>query len=122
MTVEDALDELLSEIGPWTGLIDLETIIHLLEALLEVPLYGQTVENVIRDLLDVDLSVAEDCLHLAVSTPDLEPPELLPVMVFIYGGGYKAGTQMKMGYERLGDVNDVVLVAVNYRVGPLGDG
>ena len=42
-------------------------------------------------------------------------------MVFIYGGGFKAGTQEKMGYERLGDVNDVVLVAVNYRVGPLGE-
>jgi hypothetical protein len=42
--------------------------------------------------------------------------DLLPVMVFVYGGGYKAGTQMKMGYERLGDVNDVVLVAVNYRL------
>ncbi len=41
-------------------------------------------------------------------------------MVFVYGGGFKAGTQMKMGYERLGDVNDVVLVALNYRVGPLG--
>lgn len=27
---------------------------------------------------------------------------------------------MKMGYERLGDVNDFVLVALNYRVGPLG--
>ena len=121
MKVQDALEELLSDLGPWTGLIDLKTIVHLLEALLEVPLYDQTVENVLRDLLDVDLAVDEDCLHLAVSTPHLEPTEPLPVMVFIYGGGYKAGTQMKMGYERLGDVNDVVLVAVNYRLGPLGN-
>ena len=51
----------------------------------------------------------------------MNPPEPLPVMVFIYGGGFKAGTQEKMGFERLGDVNDVVLVAVNYRVGPLGE-
>ena len=71
-------------------------------------------------MLDVDLAVSEDCLHLAVSTPDLKPAEPLPVMVFVYGGGFKAGTQLKMGYERLGDVNDVVLVALNYRVGPLG--
>ena len=27
---------------------------------------------------------------------------------------------MKMNYDRLGDVNDVVLVAINYRVGSLG--
>ena len=59
-------------------------------------------------------------MDLAVSTPNLNPEKPLPVMVFIYGGGYKAGTQLKMGYERLGDVNDVVLVALNYRVGPLG--
>lgn len=41
-------------------------------------------------------------------------------MYFIYGGGFSAGTQLRMGYERLGDVNDVVLVAINYRLGPLG--
>jgi len=121
MEVEGALRELLNDlIGSWSGLIDLETIIRLIEALLEVPLYGETVEDAIRDLLDVDVSVDEDCLHLAVSTPDLNPDKPLPVMVFVYGGGYKAGTQLKMGYERLGDVNDVVLVAINYRVGPLG--
>ena len=32
-----------------------------------------------------------------------------------------AGTQIKMGPERLGDVADIVLVAINYRVGPLGN-
>ena len=31
---------------------------------LKVPLYGETVEDAIRDLLDVDVSVDEDCLHL----------------------------------------------------------
>ena len=41
-------------------------------------------------------------------------------MFFIYGGGFSAGTQMKMGYERMGDYNDIVLVAVNYRLGPFG--
>ena len=45
--------------------------------------------NVIQDLIDVNLSVDEDCLHLAVSTPNIEPAEPLPVMVFIYGGGFK---------------------------------
>ena len=50
----------------------------------------------------------------------LQQAELLPVLFFIYGGGFVAGTQMKMGYERLGEANDFVLVAVNYRLGPLG--
>ena len=31
-----------------------------------------------------------------------------------------AGTQLLMGPERLGDVADVVIVAINYRVGSLG--
>ena len=42
-------------------------------------------------------------------------------MFFIYGGGFNAGTQMKMGYERIGDFSDVVLVAINYRLGPFGN-
>lgn len=80
--MEEALRELLKElVGSWTGLIDQETIIHLIEALLEIPLFGQTVEDAIRQLLDVDVAVDEDCLHLAVSTPDLTPNEPLPVMV-----------------------------------------
>lgn len=45
----------------------------------------------------------------------------LPVLFFIYGGGFTAGTQMMMGYERMGEVNDFVLVAINYRLGPLGE-
>ena len=41
-------------------------------------------------------------------------------MFFIHGGAFMAGTQLLMGPERLGDVADVILVAINYRVGPLG--
>ena len=53
-------------------------------------------------------------------TGGLEDKELLPVMFFVYGGGYEYGTQLKMDQARLGEVADIVLVAVNYRVGPLG--
>ena len=41
-------------------------------------------------------------------------------MFFIHGGAFMAGTQLLMGPERLGDVADVVVVSINYRVGPLG--
>ena len=44
----------------------------------------------------------------------------MPVMFFIHGGAFMAGTQLLMGPERLGDVADVVVVSINYRVGPLG--
>ncbi len=42
-------------------------------------------------------------------------------MFFVHGGGFSAGTQIKMGPERLGDVADIVLVSINYRVGILGN-
>ena len=44
----------------------------------------------------------------------------LPVMVFVYGGAFYLGTQLKMDAARLGHVDDVVMVAVNYRVGTIG--
>ena len=122
MQTEDALKELLEEsLNAWLPNIAFDIVLQLLEDLFELPLLHRPVNDVVKEMLDVDLSVAEDCLHLAVSTPNLNPEKPLPVMFFVYGGGYKAGTQYKMGYERLGDVNDVVLVAINYRLGPLGN-
>ena len=125
-----------------------EILLRIIGDLLETEVVGLTVAEVLENLLDVEVSVSEECLHLAVSTPVLpgekeeqgkvgqwqhlirkednafisskQQEELLPVLFFIYGGGFIAGTQMKMGYERLGEANDFVLVAVNYRLGPLG--
>ena len=37
-------------------------------------------------------------------------------MFFIYGGAFYSGTQIRMGAERLGAFEDVVVVAINYRV------
>ena len=76
--------------------------------------------DIIVDWLDIDLSVSEDCLHLAVSTPlrpDGSQKADLPVMFFIHGGAFYGGTQIRMGAERLGAWEDVVVVAINYRVG-----
>ncbi|XP_034839811.1 juvenile hormone esterase isoform X1 [Maniola hyperantus] len=68
----------------------------------------------------------EDCLYLNVYTPftNNEPiaeKDLLPVMVFIHGGGWMCGdaTTEMYGPEHLLD-RDVVYVAMNYRLGPLG--
>ena len=47
MTVDEVLHEVLADIiGSWTGLIDLQTIIELLEALFETPLIGENVGQV----------------------------------------------------------------------------
>ena len=82
----------------------------------------KTIREVAHDWLDIDLSVEEDCLHLAVSTPQLPDSKkpLLPVMFYIHGGGFATGFQIKMGPERLMAWGDVVLVAINYRLAALG--
>jgi para-nitrobenzyl esterase len=65
--------------------------------------------------------VSEDCLYLNVWTAAKSPREKRPVMVFIYGGGFNEGAGSIAVFDgtelaRRG----VVLVTLNYRVGPLG--
>lgn len=62
-----------------------------------------------------------DCLSVNVTTPDLGGG--LPVMVWIHGGGYMAGTSAGSTYDgSLLAGSGVVLVTVNYRVGYEGFG
>ena len=82
----------------------------------------KSVVDVLHDWLDIDLSVDEECLSLAVWTPwkpnGEERPDL-PVMYYLFGGGFNSGFSYRMGAERLGAFEDVVVVAINYRLGPL---
>ncbi|XP_031767185.2 juvenile hormone esterase-like [Galleria mellonella] len=68
----------------------------------------------------------EDCLYLNIYSPDTsndlpQNNDLLPVMVFIHGGGWMCGDSSPQMYgpEYLLD-RDVILVTINYRLGPLG--
>jgi len=63
----------------------------------------------------------EDGLVVNVNTPNLQPEELLPVMVFIHGGGYVSGSGARglYGADNFMD-KDIVLVTFNYRVSVLG--
>ncbi|OXA62541.1 esterase E4 [Folsomia candida] len=61
----------------------------------------------------------EDCLKLDVYTPKLTASEKMPVLVWIYGGGFFIGSTKDYGPEYFMD-EDVVLVLINYRLGPLG--
>ncbi|KAI5643915.1 carboxylesterase family domain-containing protein [Phthorimaea operculella] len=64
---------------------------------------------------------SEDCLYLNVYTPDLEPKAPLPVMFFIYGGGYSMGSGNADSYGPDFLVpKGVVLVTINYRLEVLG--
>ncbi|BAX98607.1 carboxylic ester hydrolase [Mycobacteroides stephanolepidis] len=64
---------------------------------------------------------SEDCLTLNVVTPEELPDGPLPVMFYIYGGGYFLGASASPPYE--GSIlarRGCVYVSANYRVGALG--
>jgi para-nitrobenzyl esterase len=63
----------------------------------------------------------EDCLYLNVWTPRAEPGARLPVMVWIHGGAliFGAGSLPLYDGEPLAR-QGVVVVTLNYRLGPLG--
>lgn len=64
---------------------------------------------------------SEDCLYLNVWTPAQSAEEQLPVMVWIYGGGFSFGSTSDPVHngEHLAR-KGVVVVSVAYRVGQLG--
>jgi para-nitrobenzyl esterase len=67
------------------------------------------------------LELSEDCLYLNVWTPAKAANEKLPVMVWIYGGGFAMGSASFPLYS--GDElakRGVILVTITYRVGALG--
>jgi para-nitrobenzyl esterase len=64
---------------------------------------------------------SEDCLYLNVWTPAKSSGERLPVMVWIYGGGFAMGATSAPVYSGEGLANmGVIVVSIAYRVGPLG--
>jgi para-nitrobenzyl esterase len=69
---------------------------------------------------------AEDCLTLDVWAPRFEPDQVprdaarLPVMFWIHGGGNTIGSAGFYDGGNLAATQSVVVVAVQYRLGPLG--
>ncbi|KPJ14974.1 Bile salt-activated lipase [Papilio machaon] len=63
-----------------------------------------------------------DCLHLNVYVPNTATSlNRLPVLVWIYGGGFQIGYASRYVYGPKYLVrNDVIVVTINYRVGPYG--
>lgn len=66
-------------------------------------------------------SESESCLFLNVRTGNLDGDMPVPVMVWIHGGSHQAGAGSTSIYQSNGLVEKgVVLVTINYRLGPLG--
>ncbi|XP_054009205.1 juvenile hormone esterase-like, partial [Hylaeus anthracinus] len=95
------------EINPWTDV------------------YNATLEHdVCPQIQQGKYDGSEDCLHLNVYTPKLDftkKETVKPVLVWIHGGAFRNGANAKdvYGPDRYIE-EDVIMVAMKYRLGPLG--
>jgi para-nitrobenzyl esterase len=72
--------------------------------------------------LEADNGFSEDCLNLNVWAPKDAGKEPLPVIVYIYGGGFQLGanTQTTSNASGLAATGRAIGVSLNYRLGPFG--
>ena len=72
--------------------------------------------------LSIDRPESEDCLFLNVWTPAIADQEKRPVMVWLHGGGFVAGSGATVPTDgsRLAARQDVVVVSLNHRLGLFG--
>jgi para-nitrobenzyl esterase len=80
-----------------------------------------SVTNQALAAMKIDQQQSEDCLNLNLWTPALDRARR-PVMVWIHGGGFTIGGGSQEIYNGsvLAKRGDVVVVTINYRLGPLG--
>ncbi|KAI9541744.1 hypothetical protein NQZ68_027108 [Dissostichus eleginoides] len=80
-------------------------------------------------LLQKETHGSEDCLYLNIFVPQgRKLSENLPVMVYLFGGAFLLGASNDISFlgeslydgKEMADRGDVIVVTVNYRVGPLG--
>ena len=64
-----------------------------------------------------NFTYSEDCLYLDVYTPNVSSS--LPVLVYIHGGAYELGTSITFTSDILA-LHGVVVVVIQYRLGPFG--
>ena len=62
----------------------------------------------------------EDCLYLDIRAPLKRSKEKLPVMFWIHGGGNTSGLKDIYDFSGLVKKHNVIVVSINYRLGPFG--
>ncbi|HTT00888.1 MAG TPA: carboxylesterase family protein [Steroidobacteraceae bacterium] len=97
-------------IAAWTGV---RPAVRFAPDCMQVPFPG--------DAAPLGVAPGEDCLYLNVWRPEHPSAAKLPVMVWIYGGGFVNGGSSPPEYDGTQFARDgVVLVSFNYRLGNFG--
>ena len=66
------------------------------------------------------ISGNEDCLYLDIFSPLNKSKKSLPVMFWIHGGGNTSGLKDIYDFRKLVKRHNVIVVRINYRLGPFG--
>ncbi len=97
-------------VAPWTGV---RKAVEFGPRAMQGPIFS--------DMIFRDAGPSEDCLYLNVWTPSKTGADKLPVMVWIYGGGFQGGGSSEPRQD--GAIlarKGVVVVSMNYRLGLFG--
>ncbi|XP_062578520.1 acetylcholinesterase-like [Saccostrea cucullata] len=75
-----------------------------------------------EEMWNPNTNMSEDCLHLNIWVPKVSGDTKLTTMVWIYGGGFIAGSPTLDLYDgaMLASSQQVIVISINYRLGPLG--
>ena len=65
-------------------------------------------------------SGTEDCLYLDIKVPNSNNKSNLAVMFWIHGGGNTTGLKDLYDFSKMVKRHDVIVVTINYRLGPFG--
>lgn len=86
----------------------------------------QIIDTVFGDFSGAEMwnpntQLSEDCLYINVFVPHPRPKNM-PVMLWIYGGGFFQGTSTLdvYDYKTLATEESIILVSIQYRVASLG--
>jgi para-nitrobenzyl esterase len=103
-------------VAPWQGILETR---HFAPACLQpLPAPGSFYQ---KEFFLTSERQSEDCLYLNVYAPSRASTDRLPVMVWFHGGGFTQGSGSLPSFD--GDAlarKGVVLVTINYRLGPMG--
>ena len=99
--------------APWAGVRSAKSFAA---RCMQLPLFS--------DMMFRSPGISEDCLYLNVWTPaalDRPARAKLPVLVYVYGGGFQAGDSSERRYDGAAMAKrGIVVVTMNYRLGIFG--